>query len=96
MESEEQESNLTNPRMALVPGSAPFQSYNPSLDEREIFALVQYILFPLVWPIFSSGCAEAMTNTQWFDYPLTEGCGKISAFKICVGGLSHLGVGVFH
>lgn len=48
MESEEQESNLTNPRMALVPGSAPFQSYNPSLDEREIFALVQYILFPLV------------------------------------------------
>lgn len=44
----EQESNLTNPGMALVPGSAPFQSYNPSLDEREIFALVRYISFPLV------------------------------------------------
>lgn len=42
----EQESNLANPGMALVPGSAPFRSYNPSLDEREIFALVRCISFP--------------------------------------------------
>ena len=48
MASEEQESNLTNPGMALMPGSAPFQSYNPCLDEREVFALVWYISFLLV------------------------------------------------
>lgn len=74
--SEEQENNSTNLGVAVVLGSAPSQGSDCLLDGREVFALV--------CGARPRECVQSppVTNTQWADYPLAEGCGKISAFKI--------------
>lgn len=77
--SEEQENNSTNLGMALVLGSAPSQSSNPSLGARELFALVRGAH---LHECDQSLPVAAMTNTQGADYPLAGGRGETSAFKI--------------